>query len=389
MQSYDRSTPGKRVTRTTLNHPLWGYKSVVSHDDWLKRRILTVQYDEVSPTPPPYVRPTGQAFLGESRVYPRGVRHVTTWPWGKAYPQTSVTTGPFALVVPLPDITAVPQDLVDQAYNAALEKMYEKIRQSSLNLAVDLAEGKQLLQMILDLKKWSKRLLKNLRKDLLGGTGRETLDMLSKIPSRWLGYNFGLLPTVYSALELSTFFYLKSGELTLHPSKSTKHGIGRETIPRSADDTIPERLVKSQWSALSEFGCTYKIVDAELFNQSRLTSLSPVGIAWELTTLSWLVDYFIDIGGYLSLLEASAARGLAFSYGYHTAGSKATLELTVDDGYLSANGGSRYVWNLAGNRIKFTKTRSVLTEFPRPVFPSLQVDLNARRLSYITALLKK
>lgn len=142
------------------------------------------------------------------------------------------------------------------------------------------------------------------RLDYLGDQGRR---WSKKAANGWLLYHFGIECLVRdmasSARELRERLMPKDS----HPiiRSSVKEKITRRVAPRRTygdpyadgvsvtyDELVTKRLV-----------CHVEINSDEIRSLSDHGLLNPLSIAWELTTLSWAVDYFIGIGEWLQALD--------------------------------------------------------------------------------------
>jgi hypothetical protein len=115
---------------------------------------------------------------------------------------------------------------------------------------------------------------------------------------------------------------------------------------------------------------------------SDWTSLSPFGIAWELTTLSFVVDWVADIGGYLSLWENNAlfsrhfvngykTRSMRESYTYHERRNKPLTVSYLPNGSVSAADGGNAVRDAYS--VFASLDRLILTSLPVPAGVTVKV----------------
>lgn len=111
--------------------------------------------------------------------------------------------------------------------------------------------------------------------------------------------------------------------------------------------------------------------------------MDPRVIAWELLPFSFVADWFVDIGGYLQLLEDSLGHGLTFKRGYVTTGrmKESTTEVV---GYVPS--ASPVYYDLRSQYRYTSKNRAKLTSWPRPAYPTLKINLGAYRIASAGAL---
>jgi hypothetical protein len=197
-------------------------------------------------------------------------------------------------------------------YNRAITKLYENIRQSESNLALTIGEaretgrmlqvGRSLAEIVSTARRAKRQFLMNPSKTL---------------SSVWLSYQYGWRP-----LFMDIYGYLNWTYSLLNEGIPV---IGRATRKENANiiqswsnpypgvgTTTGVRL----WRC--EAKCWVGVSDSAWFNLARITSLNPLSIAWELVPLSFVADWFYDVGGYLQNMEASLGTGVSFKRGYVT-----------------------------------------------------------------------
>lgn len=265
-------------------------------------------------------------------------------------------------------------------YNKALDKFYDKVRNSDLNLAVDIAGRRQLYAMLggfarnlTSLPKAFGLLVKSLRYSPSKAMG-----------NAWLKYQYGIRPAMDTAYGLAQFARSHMQKIKIK-SRSTSKVVQDFVTKQSGYYPNVHRHIQS--SHRIEIGATYVVSDPQLFDSTRLTSLNPAAIAWELVPYSFVIDWFVDIGGYLQAYENSMVNGLTFLNGYTTHTSMTNMS------------GSHYgSWTYAGwscfsyttfSRVEKGKSRVVMTSFPKPVTPSFKISLGASRVMSAVALLNQ
>lgn len=256
-------------------------------------------------------------------------------------------------------------------YNEALSRIYDDIR-GSVDLAVDLAEMHQTTKMITGFTGDFKKFFRSFR----GGPKA----FIKALANAELQYVYGISPMISTAYELAERqLRFAASPLTIVKRASvTDNGLYVErTFPRA----------RHLWkvSRRTEVSLSYSTGGQSLALISQYMSLNPLSIMWELTTASFLVDWFIDIGGYLRNAETSLMSGLQFHSGYRTDSYLAeTYTETVDS---QTQFGTTSTFNTKSSFVKKGCRRSKLTSLPRPELPRLEVDLGSRRLLSLAALL--
>lgn len=323
---------------------------------------------------------TGTYIVQNWRIYPNG--SITSYSYkdwyGALYTQPSGTN--------LQNQWHSNSAIIRVAQNKALTELYDRVRGSGLNALVsagEYAESKRMIAGALHSAGSLIRSARRLRKLLLSNPSLV-------LSSGWLAYTYGWKPLMQDIYNATEFHYRLLKELSTN---------GKAQV----DDTDTTKATLSGWvnittkKTLSEralYGLTVGVDDTASYNLSRITSLNPLSIAWELMPLSFVADWFVDIGGYLSNMEASCGMGLSFKRGYFTRTTMDTVEKrgwgerntkTPAAGYWIQNADS---FTGYGKTQRITKARSVLTSFPRPNFPAFQVSLGARRIMSAASLIR-
>lgn len=253
--------------------------------------------------------------------------------------------------------------------NRALAKLAEKSR-GSLDLSIDLLEGHQTAAMLRKVAKLSNFIHRFSPKQWA---------------NNWLEYQYGWRPLAQSIYETASLM-----------TKPAKEGI--TVLETRMSESERKQYVQnlsgliSVWEGTLNKRILLKVRlnfrPGTLQNLSMISSLNPVSIAWELLPYSFVADWVIDIGGYLRNMETAYLNDLIFMDGFQTIGY-----LQVWSGSLSGSqdlgGGS--TTTASGTQIEREtyKSRTVLSGYPIPTFPRVEVDLGWERVVSAGALLKQ
>lgn len=285
-----------------------------------------------------------------------------------------VAKGPY-LFAGINGATVYPAYNWESLYNDALDKLTEKVR-GSLDLAIDLAEAGQTIKMfklmdkVVDYTKVFKR-----KYGLLKGFG-----------NAWLEYTYGvkpLLSSIYGIADENLRYVINhtQGFSARKTDKDFKPGqINLLTVQGSKDLDI----LKSECKRSLTIGIGLTL---DQFDLSRWTSLNPVSIAWELTPLSFVADWALNVGGYLRNMETAALNSSKFRGGYVT--KLSVSDIKIAHGHSGQNeAGNGYVEDHTFGTFKGVDiTRTVLLDYPIPTLPSFDVKLGSSRMLSAASLL--
>lgn len=267
----------------------------------------------------------------------------------------------------------VSQSEMDRAYTIALKRLISLVQDTDLNAAMAIAESPELLKLRSALKSSSLKAIGVIRR--FGG-------LPSAAANAWLVWSFALKPVISDAYALVS--YSKS----LFETKSLK---ASGSVSISEVIKAGSGVATSTGNVKHKFGVTFQVANRAAFEASRLGFTNPAGVAWELVPLSFVFDYFFNVGNYLASLESSYAAGLSFLGGYSTATSRVSTVTRLTGTASSRTDPSVIMTRTQDLTGVFTESRcnrSVLSSFPGPRLPALDLDLASSQLLSLAALLQ-
>ncbi|DAD52362.1 TPA_asm: maturation protein [ssRNA phage SRR5466338_2] len=282
----------------------------------------------------------------------------------------------------------------------ALSKCMDQVRGDSSNIVVDIAESAQVVKMFQGTANL-KRVWCDFLKNTIGSMGRQwrkrdpnstyqhldTHDgqrQLDYLTGRWLEYRYGWMPLVHSIYDgLDTLAKdVTRGRFTVfgrsgYASRGTK-------IVGGGTYLNPRETVHRQIDCRTHLGLTFWCPPGpDLYDW---TSLSPLSIAWELTPLSFVADWVLNVSQQLSALEDYWYYRQRFDSGYRTDGYRDTTTVT--------RSGSETTWKISNHgfitcqrylsdgttHLTTFKERVVLDELPMPSMKlRIKLKLGAER----------
>lgn len=208
----------------------------------------------------------------------------------------------------------VPSDVSAAAERAATTKLLQKIKGETLNLSTFIGElpetckwFKDTLKTVVSLYRAvrrgnMKKLKRFVKRYWASPKAQNAVRAVSKtsreVSGRWLEWRYAITPLMldFDALRQEVYDARNRMGLTRHVSSHAERYFDKRDLGSGrfayADATV--RVTK---------GC-YVTHNANADAFKRLGLLNPVATLWELTPLSFVIDWFLPIGDYLSSLDA-------------------------------------------------------------------------------------
>lgn len=284
------------------------------------------------------------------------------------------------------DLTTVDSNV----YNDCLSKVFDRIR-GEVDLSVDILEGGQTRRMIRDALKTLSYVRRFHPSDLrtwYREFKRYPPGSARALGSRWLEFQYGWKPLAQDIYEAGVELQRFLPRLFVIKERAKQVNVFTASSVFDAESGIPVTC-RVENSHRVEICGHFQFKPSLVQFLSNFTSLNPVSMAWELTPYSFVVDWFLDVGGYLRNLESACLLGQMFKSGYRTYTNRVRSEHL----YLASSkdtGGYSYVYDFKGGlRIDAWKKRERLTSIPYPRPPRFKADLGSVRLLNLAALLSQ
>lgn len=288
-------------------------------------------------------------------------------------------------------------NLASVTYNNALKDLYSKIQSSDLNLMLTVGERRESARMLENVVRAAGRIKTHVRaigKQLIRKLRKDSTNPSLTAANLWLQYKYGWLPFYNDIYEATKWHFHLFSEMQFRGKSRRKV----EWRTNSSNVWVPNiknvYTHKCQYLVIVEVG----IANTDAYNLSRITSLNPLSLSWELMPFSFVVDWLVDIGGYLELMERSLGTGLSFKRGMVTQINHVTHTVEAAPAFserMFYQGGGWYMYESFESRLnkcqreQITKTRSILSGFPRPNVPVFQVNMGAQRVISAAALVRQ
>lgn len=254
------------------------------------------------------------------------------------------------------------------AFNNAVSSLYDQLRYSGvgtgLDLSVDLAEQHQVRQMLRNVSKLTSYVRSFHPK---------------RWASKWLEYQYGWRPLVNSVY--GSFSALMHRRIYAY-QRIISRGYDNSSDSGNSPFLIHAGL-QSHWTVDMKkrvlIKALYQTGESRAQALAGYTSLNPVSIAWELTPYSFVVDWLVDIGGYLQSMESALLYGQSFRGGCVVYGYKHYQTTTVTGSWRNSPTSYGYAVGQSFFSRSY-KRRSVLGSTPFPTFPRFQANLGWQRV---------
>lgn len=267
--------------------------------------------------------------------------------------------------------------IAGQVLSRARSNALDKVRANDLNLGVTIGEARESANFVL---KTAVTALRLIRRPWMIYHSLNPRDAASA----FLAYKFGLRPLmadIHAGLSV-----LQSGLAA--PIGHVKAVAMDDTFFPPAP-TASRRHDIHEWRRGVEVSYTFRLDNPGLFELWRYGLTNPLSIAWELVTLSFVVDWFTGLGSFLSSLQGPL--GLTYLSGYET--SFHSVRHTRWDNPAHLNGrtgcigipGRRFDW-IGTDLVCKASKRTVLTGFPVSK-PYLSLGLDSSKLASMVALI--
>jgi hypothetical protein len=209
---------------------------------------------------------------------------------------------------------------------------------------------------------------------------------MNSASKNWLELQYGwkpLLQDVHGAAKSLAF--LNSGTFMVQTARSSSTVTNSEGGPL----IVPgEKTSSGNWMLITQteikFGMRYRIGEPLSAFLSQIGFNNPISLAWELIPYSFVVDWFLPIGEYLTGLKHW--EGLSFVDGFETRFTRQTAHQNVDFYEEDATRVHWRVGNYSRDAVLFDRLK--LTEYPSMTRPSWKNPISPTHALNALALMR-
>lgn len=298
---------------------------------------------------------------------------------------------------------AIPGSQKDSAINRNKQKLLLKLKDQKVNLVQAVAERAQTANLLAStanriaasffyIRRGNFRAAANQLGVVLPQRKRKRMTkrwlsgQTTSLGNNWLELQYGWVPLLSDCYGAAEHLAARQFEKEIMETKATT--VLERSTNRSAwsgSVKFPGRVFQETqvfWQV--QHLVRYQVSSSRVHELSQLGITNPALIAWELTPYSFVVDWFIPIGNWISSWDATL--GLTFLDGLQTVFQRVNVECTkVGNNSNKLNVGTDCF--LQGNREEVYCKRDKLLSFPSPVIPSFKSPFSSQHVANALALL--
>lgn len=298
----------------------------------------------------------------------------------------------------VPNSFRVHLDDGEDALRLAKARLINEVKRSKTNIAVSLAEAGQAFRMFGSTTKRIISAYRALRHGDVEGLRRSIyvkpkheasllrrgpLDIRRHAPSLWLELQYGwkpLLSDMYGAVT-QLHSRVEEGYPIRARASARRSRKRRENTPVTG---ITYWDVQQAQTSRAKLMVDYWVDSSFSANLNDWGLTNPLEVVWELVPYSFVVDWFIPVGNYLSTFDAYL--GVTFKRGFEVLYRETTTEAKLKT-VQAPSAAHRYTCK-GNDRFKHkTYVRNVLTAFPRASLPRLKNPFSALHVANAISLL--
>lgn len=199
---------------------------------------------------------------------------------------------------------------------------------------------------------------------------------IPKVPSNWLAWRYGwrlLMQDAYDAMKV-----IQDGVQQVTPAVTITHRDSTFVTPpfKVAPDNCPLHC-EGMFLRGVKLSATFRVVNPTAYYLDRFGLLNPASLAWNLTPWSFVVDWFFNIGDFLSALSLPLT--CDFIHGYETHYVRTAWSATRQDPKMKGVQSTSYY------RLR-AMSRQPLVDWPIPL-PYIPTGITGKHIADLLALL--
>lgn len=271
----------------------------------------------------------------------------------------------------------------------ALARFHSRLKDQKVSIAQAAAESSQTIKLITDAAQRIAKVLIAAKRGNLKAASEALFGGKDRVATDWLAIQYGLLPLLSDIDGLMEHLATPQSQLFTVRSRITEryeHQL-EATDGCNVGFLLTSELYKSG-SVSVTYHATCRITSPVMRDASRLGSLNLLALGWELVPWSFIIDWFLPIGGYLNSMDSFY--GVEVLHCHKTIARSERSLLTRD--YRGGYDSGGYLWpaeeaQILGN--KTSVTRAILPDIPEMPLPLFKNPISAVHIQNLAALLSK
>lgn len=301
--------------------------------------------------------------------------------------------------------TYFPSTFEPNALASALVEAYDKLR-GNIDVSVDLVQWRATLKMVASYRRAvfglvqvakgikplidkHDRIVREVRLETSDARRRrrtrELNDLGNEIAAMRLQYMYGVKPTMQTLHDLATKAIKPEPGLLRCEGKGR---VIRESVTNqfSMSTNVPLRH-KIRISDRARVVLYFNPPQSILTQLSEISTLNPVGLLYEATPFSFVVDWLYDFGSWIRTLETAFIHKNNYVDGYQTLTQRTSIQ-SIISGVEGAGTFARTTWFGRGDATQSRFSRTRLSTAPFPINPVKQTTFGVTRQLNAIALAK-
>lgn len=276
----------------------------------------------------------------------------------------------------------------DHFHTVISNKLVSKLRSGSVNLGVALGEYRETAEFVVSAMNRVGSIyrgIKDLRRfrfeDALHDLGRAVSHGHTRAASAWLEWTYAVKPIisdtvgVVKALTANQQPYVPVKVIRVSQRFPYNFRVG---FNREGNVDFLHLIVNGSIRATA--GISFFVENPFLFTLDQLGVLNPVQIGWELLPLSFVADWFLDVGQLLG--NVVPPQGITFQDGFTYVKGRADCT-SLQQFYYDPS----HIEHYSGSSTETWKDRIILSDFPSYQLVRPNLDLSKNHLTSAAALL--
>lgn len=366
------------ITKTVEDVSTPNYKKLIAQGAIINNpfAVTTVDWTH-GPTPVSVIYRDPAGTLCGSTEHPGPVNHYRVF----------VRRGDFGLGVPLLAPTVAQTNLRNAVISDAVVKAYANIDESEMLALATAAESRKTVDSMLQIYGRLRRILRSTKKLRFKELARELSP--KEAANRWMEIRYAIRPLIYDTVGLAESFQKKRGyERRTYRGESSDSLTIQDSMPHIGftDFTYIDwtRITKMEVSARAGVLCDISIDDITVFGIDQLAQS-----AWELAPLSFVVDWFTNVGDWIAAHSPKA--GVRQRASWVTTKSVLTQTCRGGSGYFDSGTSGHVALSVnVPPCIKERKETSLIraTDPSIATWPSLDMNLDMFKLTDLGIILR-